>query len=170
MVAPVVLAPLAPISELAALVPYLLLIGMRREWYGGWSPPFRYGVVLLPALALLLPPVLARRRPAFGLRWLCAGLAALSAALALVYLVHPAWAYSLADGSSRLLDELSRGTTVDLVRFFPSMVRSRPATWIAPLIVVAGVLALGWRHAFEKCLEFVHACTVPNCTAFARVF
>ncbi len=149
----VVAAPpgrLAPISELVALLPYLLLIGMRREWYGGWSPPFRYGVVLLPALAMLLPPLLARRRPAFGLRWLGAVLAALSALLALIYLVHPAWAYSLADGSSRILDELSAGSTVDFVRFFPSMVRTRPATWIVPLFVTLVVLGIGWRGAGRR--------------------
>lgn len=143
--APAPIAPLAPLAELAAVVPYLLLIGMRREWYGGWSPPFRYGVVLLPALALLLPPVFARKRPAFGLRWLCATLATLSATVALVYLVHPAWAYSLADGSSRLLDELSRGSAIDLVRLFPSMVRPRPATWIVPLGLALAVLAITWR-------------------------
>ncbi len=70
--------------------------------------------------------------------------------LALVYLVHPAWAYSLADGSSRLLDELSAGSTVDLVRFFPSMVRTRPATWIVPLVVTLVVLGIGWRGAGRR--------------------
>ncbi len=130
------------LAEVAAFLPYLLLIGMRREWYGGWSPPFRYGVVLLPALALLLAPLLAAKRPAAGLRWLCAILAALSATVALVYLMHPAWAYSLANGSSRLLDELSRNFAGDLVRLFPSMVRVRPATWIVPLALSVAVLAI----------------------------
>ncbi len=137
----------APLAEIAALLPYLLLIGMRREWYGGWSPPFRYGVVLLPALALALPPLLAPRPLAGGLRWLCATLSTLSASVALVYLAHPAWVYSLANGSSRLLDELSHGLSDDLVRLFPSMVRVRPATWIVPLVVALGVLALGGRYA-----------------------
>ncbi len=140
-------AALAPAAELAALLPYLLLIGMRREWYGGWSPPFRYGVVLLPALALALPPLFAPKRLAFGLRWLFAALAALSALLALVYLVHPAWAYSLANGSSRLLDELSQDFPGDLVRLFPSMVRVRPATWIGPVAVALSVIAIGWLAA-----------------------
>ena len=133
------------LSELAALVPYLLLIGMRREWYGGWSPPFRYGVALLPVLALLLPALFTFRRPSFGLRWLGATLATLSAAIALVYLVHPAWAYSLANGSSRLLDELSHEFAVDIARLFPSMVRIRTATWLAPLALTFAVLAIAWR-------------------------
>ncbi|MDQ1348258.1 MAG: hypothetical protein QG573_1632, partial [Acidobacteriota bacterium] len=107
-----------------------------------WSPPFRYGVVLLPALALVLAPLFSAKRPAPGLRWLCALLAALSATVALVYLVHPAWAYSLANGSSRLLDELSGNFAGDLVRLFPSMVRVRPATWIVPIALSAAVLAI----------------------------
>lgn len=131
-----------PLPELAALVPYVLLIGMRREWYGGWSPPFRYGVVLLPAFALLLPLLVGVRRISAGLRALCAALATVTAAMALVYLVHPAWAYSLANGSSRLVDELAGDLAVDLVRLFPSMVRPRPATWIVPLLLVVAVTAL----------------------------
>lgn len=142
-----------PLPELAAFLPYLLLIGMRREWYGGWSPPFRYGVVLLPAFALLLPALFAARRPAFGLRWLCATLAALTSALALVYLAHPAWAYSLANGSSRLVDEVTHGLAVDLVRLLPSMVRLRPATWIVPgalALAVMGIAALGRRRQQQR--------------------
>lgn len=132
----------SPLPELAALLPYTLLIGMRREWYGGWSPPFRYGVVLLPALALLLPVLLGKRRPTAGLRLLCAVLTALTAALALIYLVHPAWAYSLANGSSRLVDELARELAVDVVRLLPSMVRPRPATWIVPALLTLAVTAM----------------------------
>jgi len=135
-----------PLAAAAVFLPYLLLIGMRREWYGGWSPPFRYGVVLLPALAVLLPPLLAARRPAFGLRLLFAALAALTATVALVYLVHPAWAYSLANGSSRLLDELASELAGDLVRFFPSMVRPRPATWIAPGAIALAVIWIAGRR------------------------
>ncbi len=132
----------SPLPELAALLPYTLLIGMRREWYGGWSPPFRYGVVLLPALALLLPVLLGKRRPSGGLRWICAFLAVLTAALALVYLVHPAWAFSLANGSSRLVDELARDLAVDVVRLLPSMVRPRLATWIVPAVLALAVTAI----------------------------
>ncbi len=144
---PAPLALTAPIAELGALVPYILLIGMRREWYGGWSPPFRYGVVLLPAFALLMPMLFGTRRPARGLRALCAALAALTSAIALLYLVHPAWAYSLANGSSRLLDELSHELPVDLVRLLPSMVRPRPATWLVPLLLALAVTApLLWRR------------------------
>lgn len=132
----------SPLPELTALLPYTLLIGMRREWYGGWSPPFRYGVVLLPALALLLPVLLGKRRPTAGLRMLCAALTALTAAIALIYLVHPAWAYSLANGSSRLVDELARELAVDVVRLLPSMVRPRPATWIVPAVLALAVMAM----------------------------
>lgn len=129
-----------PFAELAALLPYLLLVGMRREWYGGWSPPFRYAVVLLPALAIVAASAVARGPLPRPLRVVGATLATLTAALALVYLVHPAWAYSLANGASRLLDELAADWTIDLARLLPSMVRPRPATWWVPALLAAAAL------------------------------
>ena len=44
-------------------LPTLWVVAPRSEWYGGWSPPFRYALVTLPLLALALVPLLARRRP-----------------------------------------------------------------------------------------------------------
>ncbi len=67
-------------------MPYLVLVAPRSEWYGGWSPPFRYALVALPLLALALVPLLAERRRA-GARALLTGLAALTLALTLVWLV-----------------------------------------------------------------------------------
>jgi len=50
------------LGEVALIAaPTLLLVASRSEWYGGWSPPFRYGLVLLPFLALLLVPLFERR-------------------------------------------------------------------------------------------------------------
>ncbi len=46
--------------------PTVLLVASRSEWYGGWSPPFRYGLVLLPFLALLLVPLFERRLDSGG--------------------------------------------------------------------------------------------------------
>jgi hypothetical protein len=103
----------------------------RTEWYGGWSPPFRYALVALPLLGIALVPLLAeRRRP--GAWALLAGLAALTLALTLVWLVVPGWTYSFANGRTYPLDALSERLESDVARFFPSMVRLRPATWIWP--------------------------------------
>lgn len=127
--------------ELAAFTPYLIAVAARREWYGGWSPPFRYGLVALPVLALAVAGLLSRRSPAPA-RALAAGLAAATIALALPILVVPGWSYNLADGGSHLLDALGRRFPGDLVRFFPSAVRPRAATWIAPLAMATLSFAL----------------------------
>lgn len=135
--------------DLAAVaLPYLGFIAPRIEWFGGWSPPFRYPLAVLPLLALVLVPLLAeRRRP-----WLGAAIAALAAAtlvLTTVWVVIPGWTYNFADGRSLLLDEAGVRLGADVARFFPSTVRPRPATWLW----LAGSLALvpaGWLLAQRR--------------------
>jgi hypothetical protein len=124
-------------------IPYLLLLAPREEWYGGWSPPFRYGVVLLPLLAVVLVPLLAERhRP--GARLVLAALGAATVALALVWLAVPGLTYHLADGRTRLLDALSAGLGADAARLFPSYVRTRLASWLWPPVAAALVTGLWW--------------------------
>lgn len=113
-------------------LPYLAVVLPRPEWYGGWSPPFRYAVVALPLLGLCLAPLLAdRRRP--GPRALVAGLGAVTLALLLLWLAVPGWTYNFADGRTYLLDHLSTLLDADVARLFPSTVRPRLATWLWPL-------------------------------------
>lgn len=123
-------------------VPYLAIVAPRTEWYGGWSPPFRYALIALPLLAVALVPLFAGRRGP-GARALLTGLAAVTLALALVWLVVPGWTYSFANGRSYPLDHLSERLGTDLARFFPSSVRLRPATWIWPPASLA-LMALAW--------------------------
>lgn len=129
--------------DLALLtLPYLLAIAPRTEWYGGWAPPFRYGLVMLPLLALMLVPLLARRHRAGALALLAAlGLATL--ALTTVWVAVPGWTYDFAHGSTHLADHLARATGSDVVRLLPSMVRPRPATWLWPVLAALAV-CLGW--------------------------
>ena len=131
-------------------LPYLAAVATRFEWYGGWSPPFRYPLVLLPLFALALVPLLDRRhRP--GLAALLAALGAVSLILALVWVVIPGWTYHFADGRTHLLDEASLRLGADAARFFPSFVRPRLATWIWPvasLLLVPLALA-GRRRRFH---------------------
>ena len=112
----------------ALTTPYLIALAPRLEWYGGWSPPFRYPLVFLPLLALCLVPLLQRR--AFGLRLMLPCLIAWTAVLSIFWLVVPGWTYHLADGSNHLLHRLGWMLQSDLARLFPSTVRPRPATWI----------------------------------------
>ncbi len=135
--------------------PTLLLVASRREWYGGWSPPFRYGLVVLPFLALLLVPLFERRRdlgrqgaadsaarsPAAGILALALVLALLSGALAVLFVVEPGWTYNLADGRHHFLHHLEARTGVDFARFLPSATRPRVATCLVPVAAVCLALA-----------------------------
>ncbi|MCG8458964.1 MAG: hypothetical protein MI919_22030, partial [Holophagales bacterium] len=127
------------------MLPYLLAVAPRLEWYGGWSPPFRYPLVFLPLLALALVPLL-ERRPA-GTRFLGVVLGSWTALLALLWLVVPGWTYNLADGGSHVLHLASQLLGADVARLFPSMVRYRPATlgWVAASLLAAWVAWIGSR-------------------------
>ncbi len=135
--------------------PYLLIVAPRTEWYGGWSPPFRYALIALPLLGLVLVPLFARgwtgggepRQINPGARALIAGLGALTLALTLVWVVVPGWTYSFADGRTYPLDHLSARLGEDLTRFFPSSARPRPATWIWPPVSLALVALVWWWPA-----------------------
>lgn len=131
------------IDSLFVVLPYLLLVAPRGEWFGGWSPPFRYGIVALPFLALWLIPLLSDRSRG-GRQFLIAGLAAATVALTIVWIVEPGWTYNLAHGRSHLLDYLSSALRADTARLFPSSTRPRLATWIWPLLTVPAVCLLWW--------------------------
>jgi len=142
--------PLLLVLSVTAL-PYLFLIAPRSEWYGGWSPPFRYGLVLLPFLATALVPLLVERRRA-GARFLLGALGAATIALTLVWIAMPGWTYNFADGRTYLLDALNAHFHSDVARLFPSSVRSRLATWLWPLITLPLCIAL-WRARWPRRFE-----------------
>ena len=124
-------------------LPYLVIVAPRNEWYGGWSPPFRYALVALPLLGLTLAPLLAlRHRP--GARALFAALAVLTLVLTLVWIAVPGWTYNFADGRTYALDRLSERLGTDVTRLFPSSARPRAATWIWPPVSLAVVTLLWW--------------------------
>ena len=124
--------------------PYLLVVAPRFEWYGGWSPPFRYALVTLPLLTLLLIGLLDR--PSARTRAIAHGLGAVTLVLAAIWLAVPGWTYNLAGGGTHWLDTAGVRLGADLGRFFPSMVRPRLATWLWPVASLLLVpLALGGR-------------------------
>ncbi|MCB1056377.1 MAG: hypothetical protein KDD11_12825 [Acidobacteria bacterium] len=123
-------------------LPYLALLAPRGEWYGGWSPPFRYGLVLLPLLGLLAVPAFEHRRSR-GARALLSALALVTLVLTLAWVAVPGWTFAFADGKTYLLDHLSRITGSDVVRIFPSTIRPRLATWLWPPLLAALLIA-GW--------------------------
>lgn len=129
--------PRVVVDMLVVCLLYLVLLGPRTYWYGGWSPPFRYGLVFLPLLSLLLIPVLSRRDRR-GVRFLLGFLLAATAVLTIVWVAVPGWTYNFADGRGHLLDQLSSTFEADVARFFPSQIRPRTAN----LVWLAGLLAL----------------------------
>ena len=133
------------LTHLAALsLPYLVIVAPRIEWYGGWSPPFRYALIALPLLGISLVPLLVRRCGRAGAWVLIAGLGALTLALTLLWVAVPGWTYNFADGRTYALDALSSRLGLDLARFFPSSIRPRAATWLWPLLSVPIVSLLWW--------------------------
>jgi hypothetical protein len=121
--------------------PYLVLVASRREWFGGWSPPFRYPLALLPVLSLLAIPAWSDlRQPRARLVVSVLGLTTLG--LLVVVVAEPGLAYSFADGRSRLLDVWSGRLGLDLAQWVPSSVRLRAATWWAPLVATLAMLVV----------------------------
>ena len=124
--------------------PTLLALAPRLEWYGGWSPPFRYPLVLLPLLALWTIPVWRERhRP--GLRLAITFLGAATFVLMVSWVALPGWTYNFADGRTLWLDHLAQRTGLDLVRWLPSTVRPRAAAWVWPLLSFLALPLLLWR-------------------------
>jgi hypothetical protein len=133
-----------PLAQLCwVMAPYILILVPRSEWYGAWSPPFRYGCVALPLFALVLIPGLVHRRGA-GARLLLGALLAPTALLTTLWTARPGWTYNIAHGRSHLVDILSQTQEMDIARFLPSGVRPNLALWLWPLVVVA-TIALLWR-------------------------
>lgn len=125
----------------AATGPYLLMLLPRREWFGGWSPPFRYALIVLPLLAVSLVPILADRRR-FGPRVLIAALTAPTLVALVVWLLVPGWTYNFADGRTYVLDAVSSQLGADVARFFVSGTRPAAALWLLPPIALVATLAL----------------------------
>ncbi len=117
-----------------AVGPYLLAVTTRTEWYGGWSPPFRYGLVALPILTGMLAFAFTRRRqpPA---RLLIAPLFASSVMIGALYLAEPGWTFNLADGRNHAISAIEARTSVEVTHLLPSYVRPRLASWIWPSVL-----------------------------------
>ncbi|HEY3570983.1 MAG TPA: hypothetical protein VGP73_23835, partial [Thermoanaerobaculia bacterium] len=131
--------------HLAVLIlPYLVIVVPRVEWYGGWSPPFRYALIILPLLAVGLVPLLAGARERAGAQALLGGLGAITLVLTLIWLAVPGWTYNFADGRTYALDALSGRLGLDVARFFPSSIRPRAATWVWPVVAFPLVSLLWW--------------------------
>jgi len=109
-------------------------------WWGGACPPARFAVPALPALAVLLAPVL-RARPR-----LAGALGGFGAAVVVLACAAPRAIHNRPNGESGLLRHVARG--LDLDPMLPSFVLGGSvALVLAAGLAVAGWLA--WRHGWR---------------------
>lgn len=109
---------------------YILYLLPRDEWHGGWSPPLRYIVFLMPVLALGAA-ALWRRVPA----GVIAVIAAWTIGLVAHGVAYPWRLFHIANGEAPAGEWLSEATHLDYSRFFPSFIRMNEAAWVAVAIV-----------------------------------
>ncbi len=116
------------------------------EWYGGGSPPARYLVPMLPAVALAGGMILRDPR-----RWRSAAEVLLLPSLALwwVLVTRPHLSLNPGDGGWWATDALARSYLVDTAWLVPSFLVPRTATWVVPLVVMMVVVSV-WTVARWK--------------------
>ena len=121
------------------------------EWYGGGSPPARYLVPMLPAVALAAGMVLREPR-----RWRGAVEILFLPSLAIwwVLVTRPHFSINPGDGGWWASDALARSYLVDTAWLVPSFLVTRTATWMVPLVVLMLVLlvwaATRWRPRLAR--------------------
>ena len=122
---------------LLASVIYVFYLLPRPEWYGGWAPPLRYVVFLMPVLALGAASVWDRvSRGAIAL------VAAATVGLVIHGVAHPWHLFHIADGENSLGEWLSQLYHADFSRVFPSFVRINEAAWIGAAVVILVIFLL----------------------------
>ena len=142
--------PRLAVELVAVLGPYLCAVSTYPMWWGGYSAPGRFAVVVLPMLAL---PIAAWWSDGPAGRRVIGVLTALSAAITVTLVAHDrgAFIYNGRDGHALLLDWLS--PTVDLTLGAPSVHRDGAAAaagdaavWLLAGVVVAGAWTLLTRR------------------------
>jgi hypothetical protein len=120
---------------ISASLLYILYLVPRSEWHGGWSPPLRYIVVLMPVLALGSAALWEK---------VGAGMRAVIAGWTLMLVVHGAafpWRlFHLATGENFIGETLSERWHSDFSRLMPSFIRTNLAATVASVALVAAIV------------------------------
>ena len=134
----------------AVALPYIALISTYREWWGGWGPPGRLSLAVVPLAAAPLAWGLASvpRR----LRWpilVAFAVPALAAMATIAVDPNPLRVYGgNLDGRSPLVATWSRWTGLPLVDLLPSFIESAPSSlgyrvrWSVGAVAVLALLAV----------------------------
>ncbi|HKR65628.1 MAG TPA: hypothetical protein VJZ00_17995 [Thermoanaerobaculia bacterium] len=110
---------------------YILYLLPRPEWYGGWAPPLRYVVFVMPVLALGAAALWDRISSGF-----VAIVSAWTIALAIHGLAYPWRLFHEATGENAVGEWLSAHYHSDFSRLFPSFIRMNFAAWIGVIVVL----------------------------------
>jgi hypothetical protein len=125
---------------LLAAIPYVIYLSPRHEWFGGWAPPLRYVVFLMPALALGAASVWTRlSRGAIAL------VSVATAALVVHGVAFPWRKFHIANGENAVGEWLSALHHTDYSRLFPSFIRLNGAAWLGAIAIVL-VIVFGVRR------------------------
>lgn len=119
---------------------YLFYLLPRPEWFGGWAPPLRYVVFLMPVLALGAAAMWDRiSRGAIAL------IAAWTAGLVVHGLRYPWRHFHEFTGENPIGEWFSQLYRADFSRLFPSFIRANEARWIGVAVVVF-LITIGLRR------------------------
>jgi hypothetical protein len=110
---------------------YVLYLLPRPEWHGGWAPPLRYLVFLMPVLALGAASLWDR---------VSGGVVAIVSAWTIGLVIHgiayPWRLFHEANGENAVGEWLSTLYHADFSRLFPSFIRMNEAAWIGAIAVI----------------------------------
>ena len=122
---------------MSASLLYILYLVPRSEWHGGWSPPLRYVVVLMPVLALGCAAMWKQ---------IGAGTRAVIAGWTLMLVVHgtafPWRLFHLATGENFIGESLSATWHSDFSRLMPSFIRPNLAATVGSVLLLAALVAV----------------------------
>jgi hypothetical protein len=127
------------LGVLASLL-YLFYLLPRPEWFGGWAPPLRYIVFLMPVLALGAASMWDRiSRGAIAL------VSAWTIGLVIHGLRYPWRHFHEFTGENPIGEWLSAKYASDFSRLFPSFIRANEARWIGVAVVLL-LITIGLRR------------------------
>ncbi|HUP45691.1 MAG TPA: hypothetical protein VM779_09285 [Thermoanaerobaculia bacterium] len=115
---------------------YLLFLVPRSEWHGGWSPPLRYIVFLMPVLALGAASLRAPLRNGIIALW--------TLGLVIHGVAYPWRLFHIANGENVAGEFLSRLYGSDFSRLFPSFIRLNDAAIVAAGVFLASVIGFAF--------------------------
>lgn len=116
---------------------YLFYLVPRGEWFGGWAPPLRYIVFLMPVLALGIASIWDRLPRGF-----IAIVCAWTVGLVIHGLAYPWRLFHEFNGENAVGEWLSALHHADVSRFFPSFIRLNHAAWWGVAVVIWLVIAM----------------------------